>query len=157
MTRVHKVILVLALTVVGVWGCSKAPPSGSTADRTRQLEARVSKLENELKDVIAGREALRIRLATAESQLRDTEAKLIAAEDSNQKLMAQTTKLQGERDTLQAQIASRINERDQVQAQYDSFRKNIKELLGQAETTIANPTEKPGKAPIIAGLTVPGL
>ncbi len=117
MTRTVKILLVLGLTVFGVWGCSKGS-TGSTADKSHN-EAKVAKLEDELKSTAAARDTFRTKLAAIEEQLRTETARGIA--------------LQNERDVGLANLKAKSLERDQVQTQFDSFRKNIKELLGQTE------------------------
>ncbi len=117
MTRTVKILLVLGLTVFGVWGCSKGS-TGSTADKSHN-EAKVAKLEDELKSTVAARDTFRTKLAAIEEQLRTETARGVA--------------LQNERDVGLANLKAKSLERDQVQTQFDSFRKNIKELLGQTE------------------------
>lgn len=117
MTRTVKILLVLGLTVFGVWGCSKGS-TGSTADKSHN-EAKVAKLEDELKSTAAARDTFRTKLAAIEEQLRTETARGVA--------------LQNERDVGLANWKAKSLERDQVQTQFDSFRKNIKELLGQTE------------------------
>jgi septal ring factor EnvC (AmiA/AmiB activator) len=143
MTRIHKILLVTALTVVGVWGCAKAP-TAANGDRTKQLEARVAKLETELKEVISGRDLLRNRLA-------ETEANLAAAENRAKQFAAKAAGAERDRDDLLAKLKAKSVERDQLQAQFDSFRKNLKDLLGQADTA-ANGTTGVTTGPIVAGL-----
>ena len=117
MTRTVKILLVLGLTVFGVWGCSKGS-TGSSADKSHN-EAKVAKLEDELKSTVAARDTFRTKLAAIEEQLRTETARGVA--------------LQNERDVGLANLKAKSLERDQVQTQFDSFRKNIKELLGQTE------------------------
>ena len=117
MTRTVKILLVLGLTVFGVWGCSKGS-TGSTADKSHN-EAKVAKLEDELKSTAAARDTFRTKLAAIEEQLRTETARGVA--------------LQNERDVGLANWKAKSLERDQVQTQFDSFRNNIKELLGQTE------------------------
>ena len=118
MTRTVKILLVLGLTVFGVWGCSKGS-TGSTADKSSHNEVKVAKLEDELKLTAAARDTFRTKLAAIEEQLRAETARGVA--------------LQNERDVGLANLKAKSLERDQVQTQFDSFRKNIKELLGQTE------------------------
>ena len=117
MTRTVKILLVLGLTVFGVWGCSKGS-TGSTADKSNN-EAKVAKLEDELKSTASARDTFRAKLAAMEEQLNTETARGVA--------------LQNERDVGLANLKAKSLERDQVQTQFDSFRKNIKELLGQTE------------------------
>ncbi len=125
MTRTIKILLVLGLTVFGVWGCSKGS-TGSASDKSSNNEAKVAKLEEELKSTTAG---FRTKLAAIEEQLRAETARGVA--------------LQKERDDGLTNLKAKSLERDQVQTQFDSFRKNIKELLGQTEAALApQPTIK---------------
>ena len=128
MTRTIKILLVLGLTVFGVWGCSKGN-TGSASDKSSNNEAKVAKLEDELKSTTAARDTFRTKLAAIEEQLRTETARGVA--------------LQKERDDGLANWKAKSLERDQVQTQFDSFRKNIKELLGQTEAVQASqPTIK---------------
>lgn len=149
MTRIHKILLVTALTVVGVWGCAKAPPAAVSTDKAKQLEARVSKLEAELKDAVTGRDAFRVRLA-------DAEAKLAAAETRVTQLTTRAVGAERERDDLRGRLQAKATERDQLQAQFDAFRKNIKDLLGRAEATAVTPAAG-GQSPVVAGLKAGGF
>jgi septal ring factor EnvC (AmiA/AmiB activator) len=102
----------LAGLLAVLWGCT--PPTPAVADKSH--ETRIVQLERELK----------------------------ASQDSSMKLGAQLRLEQGkvshlerERDELALQLKNRTNERDSSLAQYDAFRKNIKELLGQADAAAA--------------------
>ena len=89
----------------------------------------MAKLEDELKSTTAARDTFRTKLAAIEEQLRTETARGVA--------------LQKERDDGLANLKAKSLERDQVQTQFDSFRKNIKELLGQTEAVQASqPTIK---------------
>jgi hypothetical protein len=48
-----------------------------------------------------------------------------------------------ERDELRGQLAARTTERDALQAQYDSFRKEIRTLLGHADAAATQPNPQP--------------
>jgi len=113
MFRPH-VILPFALAgLLGfLWGCT--PPAPLSAEKTQ--EVKIAQLERELK-------ASHDSSAKTGAQLRLEQAK--------------AAQLERERDDLQAQLKLRINERDSSLAQYESFRKNIKELLGQADAAAA--------------------
>jgi len=102
----------LAALLAVLWGCT--PPTPIVADKTH--ETRIVQLERELK----------------------------SSQDSSMKLGAQlrleqakVSQLERERDELALQLNLRTNERDSSLAQYDAFRKNIKELLGQADAAAA--------------------
>lgn len=136
MTRIHKAILVLALTVVGVWGCAKpGSPAVASADKFKQLEARVVKLESDVLGAYAARDDFAKKLTQAQSASAALQVKLTAAEELAKKQMVQIAGVELERDGLQAKLKAKSTEREQVQAQFDSFRKTLKELVGAAEAT----------------------
>jgi TolA-binding protein len=76
-------------------------------------------------------------VAAARDQLRK---KLAAADEERARLEQELEQQQAilkERDELRQQLGIRTSERDAIQAQYDQFRKNIRALLGQAESAAA--------------------
>jgi chromosome segregation ATPase len=118
MLRAYKVFLILGLTMFGLWGCSKAPSSeGASA------AARVQKLEDELRAAQSERDTYRQKVTNTEDQLR-TE-------------IYRTQALQKERDDLTTRLREKTEEATEMTKQYDGFRKNLKELLGQAEVAVA--------------------
>lgn len=120
MIRTYKVLVIVGLTVFGVWGCGK---SGTPTADGGSPAAKVAKLEEELKAATAARDTFRQKLGTAEEQLR--------AE------VARGQALQKERDDLSAKLKQKGDEYKDLQVQYDAFRKNLKELLGNAEVAVA--------------------
>lgn len=120
MIRTYKVLLIVGLTVFGVWGCGK---SGIATSEGQSAAAKVAKLEEELKAATSARDTFRQKLASAEEQLRTETARGVA--------------LQKERDGLQTQLKDKGQEYKELLAQYDAFRKNLKELLGNAEVALA--------------------
>jgi chromosome segregation ATPase len=116
MPRYFKVIGFLLVTLLGVYGCTKGPtPSPASSTDT----AKIQKLEEDYKAAIATRDQLRQQLATAEDQKTKT-----------QKELEQT------RTNLQNEVKARTAERDALQVQYETFRKNLKELLGSADSAV---------------------
>ncbi|MBL8864728.1 MAG: hypothetical protein KF873_09910 [Gemmataceae bacterium] len=117
MIRTYKVLLVVGLTIFGIWGCGKSGTAeGSPA-------ARIAKLEEELKAATAARDTFRQRLADSEKRTQDGLARYEA--------------VVRERDDLQGKLARKVDEHKELQVQYDGFRKNLKELIGQAEVALA--------------------
>jgi septal ring factor EnvC (AmiA/AmiB activator) len=113
MSRAHKALAILVVSTLGLWGCAKGPTS-SSSERIKALEAKVSRLEGDVKLGETAREQLRKKLATADEQL---------------------NKLQKDRDELDKSLTVRTSERDTLQTQYDGFRKSLRDLLGTAEST----------------------
>src|SRR5882672_7091729 len=111
MTQHQKVLAVLVVALVGIWGCAQGPAGGASAEKIKNLEAKVTRLEDDLK-------------ATATSR------------DQARKKLAETEK---ERDDLQTQVCVRTAERDALTNHFESFRKGLKDLLGQTEAALGKP------------------
>ena len=119
MFRIRILLPILTVGLVGIfWGC--APATQPVADKS--VDARVTKLERELKMVQESSTALAAQIKQEQNRVKDVEK---------------------ERDDLKAQLKSRSGERDAVQAQYDGFRKSMKELIGQADAAAATLNYKP--------------
>jgi len=109
MNCANKALLVLLVVVtLGLWGCAQGPTATAQAERIKSLEAKVARLEADLRTIVSVRDQLRQKLDQSEAQVQK----------------------------LQTTLKQRIGERDQVAAQYDTFRKSIKELLGEAEAGV---------------------
>jgi septal ring factor EnvC (AmiA/AmiB activator) len=108
MSRWSKVLVVAIVSVLGIWGCAKGPGQQATTERTRVLEQKIAKLEQDFTTATVAREELQQRLTTVE---------------------VQRTRLEKEVTDLRVVV----KERDVLQVQYDQFRKTIREALGQAE------------------------
>lgn len=118
MIRTYKVLLIVSLTIFGIWGCGK---SNTTAEGSPAIK--IAKLEEELKAATAARDTYRQKLTDIEHQIRADAARYQA--------------LALERDELKSKLARKGEEYKELQSQYDGFRKNLKELIGQAEVAIA--------------------
>lgn len=136
MTRGHKVLWFVLVTGLGAYGCAKGPP-GAPGERSASLEAKSQRLEEDYRAAAAARDSFR--------------QKLLAAEEKQTNLQRQLdytrTTAAAERDALKAELTTRTAERDTMQTQYETFRKSIRELLGQAEAA-ANPSANP---PVLVG------
>jgi len=131
MTRYHKALGMFLVTVFGLWGCARGPAtaSGSASnEKTKALEVKSARLEDDLKNTAAARDDIR-------RKLQDSEETMTLLQQEIDRLHSVVK----ERDGLKGDLATRTTERDQLQVQYDGFRKNIKELLGQAEVTLKAP------------------
>jgi chromosome segregation ATPase len=131
MNSANKVLAVVVVASLGLWGCAKGPaPLIATPERIKTLESRITKLEEDFRTAAAARDQLRHRLAAVEKE---------------------RVKVQKERDDLQQRVSTRTTERDNVQAQFEQFRKGIRSLLGQAETAAAGAAAQPVSAVAVAG------
>ena len=107
MSRAAIILPILLGVIVVLWGCSPYQ-SGSTSVPDKTLEARVEKLEKELKTAKD--------LTTAEKDKR------VAAEK--------------ERDALKAQVKARAEELAKAQTDLDGLRKGLKELIGKVDAAL---------------------
>ena len=117
MIRASHAIALLFVAMIGLWGCSRGPSAAALAERIKLLEAKCSRLESDVRAASAARDQLRSQLTQSE----DNVAKL--------QLDAK------ERDELKVQLKIKLAERDQVIAQFDAFRKSLRDLVSQADTT----------------------
>ncbi|HUR54870.1 MAG TPA: hypothetical protein VMZ71_12110 [Gemmataceae bacterium] len=122
MNRTQKVTGFLFVALLGVYGCAKGP----VADGGKAAaDAKVQRLEEDFRAAAAARDSFRQKLTQAEERQTALQRQIAAATV--------------ERDGLKAEVKARVTERDALQAHYDTFRKNIKELIGQAESSLTNP------------------
>lgn len=108
----------LVAMLFGVWGCAQGPSAAAQAERIKSLEAKVARLESDFRSAANSRDQFKGQLSQAEEQI--------------QKL----TLVVKERDDLKVQLKVRTNERDQVATQYEGFRRSIRDLIGQAESSV---------------------
>jgi septal ring factor EnvC (AmiA/AmiB activator) len=127
MNRTQKVTGFLFVALLGVYGCAKAPVADAGGKSSN--DAKVQRLEDDLRTTAAARDAIRQKLSQAEERQTTLQRQLAAATV--------------ERDGLKTEVKARAAERDALQAHYDTFRKNIKELVGQAESSLGNPSAPP--------------
>ncbi len=135
MTRARPAIVALVVALIGSWGCARSTTNHTSAhaDRVKTLETKNAKLEDDFRAAAATRDQLRKKLAEVETQLVQLRTET----------EEQVRTLTRERDELRREVASRTAERDAMANQYELFRKNIRELLGQAEAAIPRPVDHP--------------
>ncbi len=118
MNRFSRAVAVLSVTLIGLWGCAQGPTATAQAERIKALEAKNGRLEVDFRAAAGARDQLRQQLAQAEEHI--------------QRLQS----IVKERDELKIQVKLRTSERDQVAIQFETFRKSLKELVGQAESAV---------------------
>lgn len=146
MARSHKMLGFLLVVTVGAWGCSKSPGGGGEAERSPSQEGRAKRLEEDFRAAASARDQFRLKFQAAEERLAAAERRageLQSRLDQTRSSLAATT---ADRDAVRA-------ERDTLSAQYDEFRKGIRNLLGQAETTLNN--SKGGAPTVTVGAQLP--
>jgi uncharacterized coiled-coil DUF342 family protein len=134
MTRANKALVVMVVAAAGLWGCAQGPANSASAslERIKALESKCTKLEDDYRAVASARDQLRKKLTTTEEERKQLQQELNAR-----------LGVVKERDELQQQVATRTAERDALQAQFETFRKGIKNLLGQAEAVNTGATSQP--------------
>jgi len=120
MTRGGKVLSVMLVALLGLWGCAKGPANPSAQDRLHTLEAKCSKLEDDYRSVANARDQARKQLAALEAERTRLRQEL-----------AEAQAIVKERDELRQQVSTRTSERDTLQLRCDRLKKGLQSLLGQ--------------------------
>ena len=121
MPRHYKILGFLLVTLLGAYGCAKGPGS-SAATEGSSPTAKAQKLEEDYRAAVAARDQFRQKLVAAEQQQANTQRELEQARATTE--------------TLKNEVKIRTGERDAVNAQFETFRKNLKELIGSADTAV---------------------
>lgn len=128
MTRYHKTLGFVMVTMFGLWGCARGPASqtsNASNDKIRALEAKSAKLEEDLKTAQTAKDQLRQKLSDAQD-----------IQTQQQKEIERMQTVVKERDNT---ITTRTAERDLLFSQYDGFRQTLKEMIGSAEAALQKP------------------
>lgn len=118
MYRARIALPILLGVIVALWGCT--PPPGGSADRA--LEARVSKLEKELK-------ASHEQVSALTAQVRVEQAKVKDVEKARDEAAA-AVKARGD------DLARSQGELAKAQGELDLVRKGLKDLLGRVDAAV---------------------
>lgn len=123
-------LLFMITACLCLWGCARVSSNQTREnERIKFLEAKVNKLEEDFRTAAAARDTYQQQAAGLEEQRANLE-----------KVAAALTK---ERDEALAQMTARTAERDTMQTQYDSFRKELRALLGHADAAASRPNPQP--------------
>lgn len=125
MPRSFKILGFVLVTLVGAYGCAKGPGGAESTENTNPT-TRAKKLEDDYRAAIAARDQFRHKLILAEE-------KYAKAEKQFELALATAT---AEKETLKSEVKTRTGERDAVNVQFETFRKSLKELLGNADTAV---------------------
>jgi len=140
MTRTPKIVGFLVVTLAGVWGCAKVPTGNNAgAERNATLEAKAQRLEEDFRAAATARDQFRQKLLAAEEKIASAESRLAQLQKQFEDSRSALARVSQERDALRTDLQTRTAERDNVSAQYESFRKSLRDLLGQAESALAAP------------------
>lgn len=151
----RKLLLVVVVVSVGLWGCARKPAARSAPERIRQLESRCTRVEQEYRNVSSARDRLRkeLELVKAENarlqkevtdntdavrERDEMQQKVNAAMTQQDLLKTQLAKANRERDNMQNQVSLRQTERDNLQGRIEKLRKSLKSVLD--EDAVQDPT-----------------
>ena len=126
MTRGGKVLSVMLVALMGLWGCAKGPAGHSSQERIHSLEAKCSKLEDDYRSVAGARDQARKQVAALEAE-----------RTRLQKDLADAQAVARERDELRQQVSTRTSERDTLQQRCDRLKKGLQNLLGQDDAGLS--------------------
>jgi chromosome segregation ATPase len=129
MPRSLKILGFVLVTLLGAYGCAKGPGSAGSSD-TSATTAKSQKLEEDYRAAIAARDQFRLKLTAAEEQ----HAK--AQRDLEQQLEQTKATAAAEKEALKNEVKARTGERDALLVQYETFRKNLKDLIGNADSAV---------------------
>jgi uncharacterized coiled-coil DUF342 family protein len=143
MTRIGKVLIVVVVATLGLWGCARNP-AGQTgqADKVRLLEGQCAKLQGDYRNAAAARDQARQQMGS----LRDERARLLNERDQLQKKLAAQQQLRRERDELRREINSRTSERDALRDRCDRLKRGLQELLGQDNAVLPSGVIAPSQS-----------
>lgn len=133
MNRTPAIALIILAGFVAAWGCGQTP-TASTGGKS--LEQRVAKLEQDLKAVEKDRDAAKATAAAAEERLRKQTAHAQAVEK--------------ERDALAISLKAKAAEKDEALAKLESFKRGLKDLLGDVDKATAAPAAPGATTPVLA-------
>jgi uncharacterized coiled-coil DUF342 family protein len=147
MTRSGKMLTVIVVSALGLWGCAQGGNS-ENARQVQQLENECARLKEDYRAVAGARDRLRQQVTELEA-----ERSRLQKELASQKALAQEREaLTRERDELVQQVSARTTERDAAQGQLDQVRKGLRSLLGQTEAAVgAAPMPAVSAAPSAPG------
>lgn len=141
MKRAGKLLAVLTVGFLGLWGCAQGPAnSNGQADKIQKLEGKCAELEKDYRTVAVDRDDARKNAKAfgddakrLQKQVDDLKAQLQKEKDE-EKVIAR------ERDDLRQQMEARTGERDFLQGRCDRLKKGLQSLLGQDDAAIAAPS-----------------
>jgi predicted RNase H-like nuclease (RuvC/YqgF family) len=153
MTRADKLWIVVAVAVLGTWGCAQgtADHDSAQAERFQRLEAKCAKLEEDYRAVAAACEQAKRRVAALEAdngRLRQELADHKAVVQERDSLKKEVKSRTSECDALKKDVDSRTSERDALQHRCERLKKGIQNLLGQDDALLGTPVAPVTAVPV---------
>jgi chromosome segregation ATPase len=147
MKRAGKLVAILAVAALGLWGCANGPANpGDQADGIHKLEKKCATLEKDYRALTAARDEAAKKAAALEEEGKELKKQLDAQKAQLRKEQEAQQLLVKERDELRQQTEARTNERDALQVRCDRLKKGLQNLLGQDDAYLASP---PPGAPVL--------
>ncbi len=156
MSRASKVLTVLVVLVLGLWGCARGPANRSgQLEEARELKNKNARLEQEARKAGVARDQEREKALKSEDRATALQADLDAlkqaldgerdkarqqgqkASSDRQDLLAQLQSRTNERDEARAALQQRLAERDALQAQCERIKKGLQALMDEQTTQAA--------------------
>jgi hypothetical protein len=149
MSRASKILTVLVVVALGLWGCARGPANrAGQTERARALEGRCAKLERDYRTVAAARDQARKQATSLEednARLQKELGEQTARAKDRAELARQLRLVRNDRDALRRELGERTNQRDSLQqqvndtqterdramARHQRLRKGLLELIGQ--------------------------
>lgn len=128
MTQLQKALVVLGVVLVGIWGCAQGTGGSASAEKIKSLEAKVGRLDEDFRAAAAARDQYRKKLADAEQTTAQLKQDVAALQ-----LVVK------ERDDLLVQLKNRTADLAALNGHFETFRKNLKDLIGQTEAAMTPP------------------
>ena len=129
MTRGGKVLSVMLVVLLGLWGCARGPVGQSAqSERIHSLESKCAKLDEDYRSVAKARDQARKQVDALEVERSRLE-----------KDLAEKNAIIKERDALRQQVIARTSERDNLQLRCDRMKKGLQNLLGQDDAMLPAP------------------
>jgi outer membrane murein-binding lipoprotein Lpp len=150
MKRAGKLLTVLVVGVLGVWGCANGPanPNGQ-ADKIQKLEGKCADLEKDYRVAASARDEARKKATSLEEESKRLQKQLDEQKAQLQKEQEAEMLIAKERDELRQQIEARTGERDLLQGRCDRLKKGLQNLLGQDDAAMASPSPSVSNAPVL--------
>jgi chromosome segregation ATPase len=141
MKRAGKLLTVLLVGILGVWGCAQGPAnSGAQADKIQKLESKCAELEKDYRVAASARDSENKKATALQEENKNLQKQIAEQKAQLQKDKDAEKAIARERDDLRQQIEARTSERDVLQSRCDRLKKGLQNLLGQDDSASAAPS-----------------
>ena len=136
MNRNTKVLSILMVSFLGLWGCAQGPANSTAqADRIKALEGKCSKLEEDYRTKA-------VKLDGAQKQVAGLEQDKTQLEEQRSRMQQEVEQLKlvaKERDRLRQEVELKTTQRDALQGRCDKLRAGIKSLMSDDDAMLIVP------------------